>query len=117
MPVDRTELARLLETVGDDPGFLAELAGEYLRDSADLVAELGPACAAGDAERLRRAAHTLASTSATFGARHLATLSRAVETAAADAGCAGAAPLLAAVGDEWERVRAALPEALPGRTG
>ena len=82
-PIDATTFADLLETVGGDRGFLAELVETYLAYSPGLLAELGAGVAADDAASARRAAHTLKSTSASFGARRLSGLCREIEAAAA----------------------------------
>jgi HPt (histidine-containing phosphotransfer) domain-containing protein len=81
--LDRAALDELLETVGGDREFLVELIETYLADSPGLLADLSAGLAAGDAAAVRRAAHTLKSTSATFGATRLATTCREIEAAAA----------------------------------
>jgi HPt (histidine-containing phosphotransfer) domain-containing protein len=81
--IDPTAFAELLENVGGDREFVAELVGTYLSDSPGLFAELRAAIAADDAATARRAAHTLKSTSASFGARALADRCREIELAAA----------------------------------
>lgn len=83
--LDTAALVDLLETVGDDPEFLAELIDTYLADGPGLLAELRAGLSSGDGAAVRRAAHTLKSTSATFGATRLAALGREME-AAADTG-------------------------------
>ena len=82
-PIDDAALAELLETVGGDREFLAELVDTYLVDSPGLFAELRSAIATDDAAAARRAAHTLKSTSASFGALDLAAQCREIEAAAA----------------------------------
>jgi HPt (histidine-containing phosphotransfer) domain-containing protein len=82
-PIDAATFAELLETVGDDREFLAELVETYLADSPSLFEELRAALAKGDAGTARRAAHTLKSTSASFGANELAARCREIEAAAA----------------------------------
>ncbi len=82
--LDRTALTVLLETVGDDREFLGELIETYLADGPALFIELRRGLAAEDVSAVRRAAHTLKSTSATFGAMRLAGMAREIETAAAD---------------------------------
>jgi HPt (histidine-containing phosphotransfer) domain-containing protein len=82
-PIDSAALDELLETVGGDREFLAELVETYLSDSPGLFIELRAAIAAGDAASARRAAHTLKSTSASFGANGLAARCREIEAAAA----------------------------------
>ena len=82
-PIDPAALAELLETVGGDRDFLAELVETYRADCPLLLAELGAAVAGGDAPAARRAAHTLKSTSASMGALGLAAQCREIEAAAA----------------------------------
>jgi len=55
-PIDDAAFAELLETVGGDLEFLAELIDTYLGDSPGLFAQLRAAIAAGDAVTARRAA-------------------------------------------------------------
>ena len=82
-PIEAAALAELLETVGGDREFLAELVDTYLADSPGLFTELRTAIADDDAATARRAAHTLKSTSASFGAIDLAARCREIEAAAA----------------------------------
>jgi HPt (histidine-containing phosphotransfer) domain-containing protein len=82
-PIDASAFAELLENVGGDREFLAELVGTYVSDSPRLFAELRAAIAAGDAEVARRSAHSLKSTSASMGALALSRLCREIEMAAA----------------------------------
>jgi HPt (histidine-containing phosphotransfer) domain-containing protein len=106
--LDRAALAGLLDTVGGDREFLVELIETYLADSPRLLAGLRAGLAAGDAVAVRRDAHTLKSTSATFGATRLATMCREIEAAAAVPDLAGLAPRIEAVAAEFETVAAAL---------
>jgi HPt (histidine-containing phosphotransfer) domain-containing protein len=103
-PVDRSTLAELVATTGDEPAFLAELIDTYLDDAPSLLA----AMRSGGTEELRRAAHTLKSNSATFGARRLAELCRRLER-----GQEPADTLLPQIEDEYERVRDYLNAARP----
>jgi histidine phosphotransfer protein HptB len=89
-------LARLEETVGDR-AFVAELIGDFLAELPAQLAELRDAFSAGDAERLRRSAHTLKSNAATFGAEALTSACRELEHAAGAAPSADAAELVARV--------------------
>jgi HPt (histidine-containing phosphotransfer) domain-containing protein len=59
--------------------FVAELVDTFAQEAPSLVSELRSALAAGAAERFRRAAHSIKSNSATFGATGLATLARELE--------------------------------------
>ena len=89
--IDRTAFADLLENVGGDRGFLAELVRTYVADSPLLFAELRAAIDAGDAATARRTAHSLKSTSASMGALALSRLCREMETAATSGSVAGLA--------------------------
>jgi HPt (histidine-containing phosphotransfer) domain-containing protein len=112
--INRATLDELLETTGGDPAFLAELIDTYFEDSATLLPAMREALAAGSTEQLRRAAHSLKSNSASFGAQELAIRCRALEEQS-QAGALGdaAAERLAQVEAEYERVRRALQAARP----
>ena len=106
--LDPGALGVLLETVGDDREFLGELIETYLSDCPGLFAQLRDRLAARDAPGVRRAAHTLKSTSATFGAVRLAAIAREVETAAADDDLTGADRRIDAAQAEFDLVRGPL---------
>ncbi len=114
--LDPAALADLLETVGGDREFLAELIETYLGDSPGLFGELRAGLAEGDAAAVRRAAHTLKSTSATFGATRLAGICRDIEAAAAADDLAELDPRREAAETEFEAVAAALGT-LAGQNG
>ena len=59
--------------------FIGELIDTFLEDGPKLIWELKTALKAGDAEAFRRAAHSLKSNGATFGAAKLAELARELE--------------------------------------
>jgi HPt (histidine-containing phosphotransfer) domain-containing protein len=67
--IDRTTFDQLKEMMGAD--FIGELIDTYLEDSPQLIAALNRALASGDCESFRRAAHSLKSNSASFGAAGL----------------------------------------------
>jgi len=111
-----------------DPAALAQLRGMQTADGTELAAKIVQmfisqtpslfdsarlAHANGNARELRRAAHTLKSTSATVGATNLARLAAALEFEA-DAGRIEHAPeTLALMQTDFERVVGALREAYP----
>ena len=68
---------------------------------------------AGNADELRRAAHTLKSTSASFGALELSSLCREAEARSRENETTTLEPLLGRIDEEFARVRKAL-ETLPG---
>ena len=75
--IDRATFAELQEAAGVE--FVTELVDTFLEDAPALLAELRAARAAADADRFRRAAHSLKSNSQTFGATALGKLARALE--------------------------------------
>jgi HPt (histidine-containing phosphotransfer) domain-containing protein len=108
--IDQTALSALSEATGDDPEFLAELIDTYLSDAQVLLATIEMASTSGDADELRRAAHSLKSNSATFGATTLTTLARNLEELGQANNVAGVSPLLAEARDEFARVEQTLRE-------
>jgi HPt (histidine-containing phosphotransfer) domain-containing protein len=74
----------------------------------NLVSTVRRAVADGDAADLRRAAHTLKSNAATFGADTLAELCRKLEDMAESRTLAGAQELVARVEAEYEQLVSAL---------
>jgi CheY-like chemotaxis protein/HPt (histidine-containing phosphotransfer) domain-containing protein len=107
-PVDSSVLERLAESMGGDDAFVAELIDQFVTDSPALVAAAHKGLEAGDADEVRRAAHTLKSNAATFGANELADRSNRLE-AAAKAGVLEDGPArLEAIDEELGRVHAAL---------
>jgi HPt (histidine-containing phosphotransfer) domain-containing protein len=111
--LDRSAFAQLRETVGDDEVFLADLIHAYRQDSRQLLAAMSAALAARDAVALRRAAHSLKSNSASFGATALAALCRDLEGEAQVGAHDLAAGRVAQVAAEYERVERALAQAQP----
>jgi HPt (histidine-containing phosphotransfer) domain-containing protein len=101
-------LERLMQTVGDDRGLLATLIDTFLREVPRLVDGARQALRQGRADEVRRAAHTLKSNGATFGATRLAELSRELEALARSGTLEGTAELLARIEEEYESVRIAL---------
>jgi len=76
-PIDRATYDALAETTGAE--FARELVATFLEEAPGMLAELRSAFAASDAERFRRAAHSLKSNGNTFGARGLGALARELE--------------------------------------
>ena len=75
--IDLTTFENLKKTSGAD--FINELVDTFLDDAPKQVRDMKTALKAQDAESFRRAAHSLKSNSATFGAQRLADLSRELE--------------------------------------
>ena len=68
----------LKESTGAD--FISELMDTFLEDTVSLIGQMRKSIAAKDAESFRRAAHTIKSNAATFGALQLAGLARELES-------------------------------------
>ena len=98
----RAELSveRLRETLGDDA--LGELVDAFLGEAPILLATLREAVEAHDADGLRRAAHSLKASAATFGATPLAELCLRLEQAGQAGNLEGANELVAAAGAEYD---------------
>ena len=77
--LDRSVLEELVSSVGDDRGFVEDLARTFLTDAAAHLAAIEDAQSRGDAEAIVRPAHTLKSSSATLGCLRLASLARGIE--------------------------------------
>jgi HPt (histidine-containing phosphotransfer) domain-containing protein len=104
--LDAAAIGGLKELVGDDPEALAEIVDAFLEEGPLRVEEL----ASDDATVVGRAAHTLKSNAATFGATSLEALTRDLEARARAQDLANTDQLVASITAEWERVSAALRE-------
>jgi PAS domain S-box-containing protein len=118
-PLERAALDRLASSLGGgDEGrqAVAELLETFLEDAAALMETLRAAVERRDAEELQRAAHTLKSNGATFGARSFSLLCRELETLGRQGELDATPALLERAEDDWRRVREALRPAGKGRT-
>ena len=75
--IDAQIFAELQANAGAD--FIVELVETFGEETPAILAELQAARQDGEAERFRRAAHSIKSNRNTFGARRLAEMSRALE--------------------------------------
>jgi GAF domain-containing protein/CheY-like chemotaxis protein/HPt (histidine-containing phosphotransfer) domain-containing protein len=108
-PIDSKVLTRLAEGTGGDAEFVSELIEQFVADSPGLVAAARAGLEIGDAEEVRRAAHTLKSNAATFGAHALADRSRELEEAARRGALDDGPARVEAMGQELDIVRETLP--------
>ncbi|NCO16357.1 MAG: Hpt domain-containing protein [Alphaproteobacteria bacterium] len=107
IPLDRRALRRLFCVIGGDPDDLRDLIGDFRDSVPELVTAIREAAQTGDADALRRGAHTLKSNARDFGATTLADLAADLErngaaaadgaVQALDAACARALAALAAL--------------------
>ena len=104
--IDAATFAELQDSAGAE--FAAELVGTFFEEAPGMLAELRSARTAGDADRFRRAAHSLKSNANTFGALRLAALARELELKGLDAEPARDVTALAELDAEYARAAAAL---------
>src|SRR3954454_13402015 len=98
--LDPAALEGLREMGGDE--FVTDLVETFLADAPPLLAALRGT----DVDEVRRAAHTLKSNGATFGATPFAELCRELEELAKTGDLAGAAELAGRIEAEYEVVAA-----------
>jgi two-component system, sensor histidine kinase and response regulator len=106
--IDHSVLDTLLETVGGDPGFLSELLDTFFEDTPAQIDAMRRAVGNGNADELRRAAHSLKSNSASFGAQRLAALCQYLEELAKAGALEGTEARIAEAETEYEVARRAL---------
>ena len=104
--IDPSTFAELQETAGAE--FVAELVDTFLEEAPTMLAELRAARSKADADRFRRAAHSLKSNSHTFGALALGALARELELTGMDANPARDNARIDALESEYARVAAEL---------
>jgi CheY-like chemotaxis protein len=106
--LDRNALEQLRATMGD--GFLDELLPTFVEDSRELVGTMRRALGGKDVDAFRRAAHSLKSNAASFGAITLSTLARDLEALARSGTLDGVDLRVERLAVECERVVRALQE-------
>jgi HPt (histidine-containing phosphotransfer) domain-containing protein len=106
--IDRAALDALMEMVGGDQEFFDEMIETFFEDSAQLLALAQTALAAGDAPEVRRAAHSLKSNSASFGAMALSQHCRALEDLAKTGTLGGTTAMVEKIQAEYARAERAL---------
>jgi two-component system sensor histidine kinase/response regulator len=106
--LDRSVLAELMASTGDDLAFVRELVETYLSDTPTQLDGIAEAVAADDAEALVRPAHTLKSSSATVGAMRLSAVARELEMSGRSGALDGTTrAALDAARAEWDSAAAA----------
>ncbi len=93
---------------GSDEALLPELVDLFRAEGSAKIAELRLAVEAANADRLRRAAHSLKGSSAGVGAASLTQLAESVEQFGRSESVAGAEPHIDELEREFERIVAAL---------
>ena len=95
--IDQNTFAELQDAAGAE--FVSELVDTFLEEAPGMLAELRSAMQADQADKFRRAAHSLKSNCQTFGAKRLGTMARDLEANGVSSG-AGALDALEAHYDE-----------------
>ncbi len=93
-----------------DSAFLVELIDVYLSDSPDLIQRMRTGLVEGNIEVVRRAAHSLKSNSASFGASRLTGAARDLEMLAKSGTLDGGAAMLGTIEAEYARLSPLLME-------
>jgi HPt (histidine-containing phosphotransfer) domain-containing protein len=106
--IDRATFDALKQTTG--PEFALELVDTFLQEAPSMLDELRRALAAADADKFRRAAHSLKSNGNTFGALTLGALARELELAGVSKVIESGPQALDALTQEYSRVATALTE-------
>ena len=104
--IDGETFSALRDATGGE--FVRELIDTFLAEAPSMLADLRDALAKGEAERFRRAAHSLKSNGNTFGALTLGELAKDLEIAGAAHVKARGPSALADIEAEYLRVAAAL---------
>jgi signal transduction histidine kinase/DNA-binding response OmpR family regulator len=116
-PINRRALDAIRALMGPSGDALArKVIRTYLDDMPAGLARMKAAATSGDAEELRRVAHSMKSSSANVGAERLSRLCKALETIGAAGTVEGSLPLLVEASGELELVVAALGTELEGGT-
>jgi HPt (histidine-containing phosphotransfer) domain-containing protein len=97
-------------------GFVVELIDTFRDDARELITALRRAVPASDLDAVRRAAHSLKSTSESLGAVGLAALARDLEAAARAGRLDGAGDRIQQLAERYELVTRALGEIRRGLT-
>ena len=107
-PIDLATFEELKATAGGE--FVRKLFDTFLTEAPAMLEDLRSSLAANDADRFRRAAHSLKSNSNTFGALALAGMARKLEMEGMGPVRDGRGAPLDALALEYQRVSLALTE-------
>ena len=114
-PLDIDVLNALLDSVGGDHEFLQDLVETFFQDAPLQFSSMQTALEQNDPETFRRAAHSLKSNSASFGATHLAQICKQLEDIGKSGQLGSASPLLQDAEMEFDQVKEALQKVVDDR--
>ena len=106
--IDKKTFAELKQMSGEE--FLNELMDTFLDDSPKLIEEMESALKVNNVDSFRRAAHSLKSNAATFGANGLFALAKELEMLGKENKLAETGDRLKALQESYESVREELSE-------
>ncbi len=106
--IDQATFKKLKNEVGAD--FVGELIETYCSETPQLIARLRLALSENDAAAFRLAAHSIKSTSNTFGAQALGEAAKELEGMGRAGDLSGAAGRVDRLADDYEQVQLALKE-------
>jgi two-component system sensor histidine kinase/response regulator len=107
-PLDPEVFGQLRQVDGGSGGFLAALIGKFLEEAPSRLAILSESADRGDKEALVKAAHSLKGSSGTIGARGLSEMCAGLEECGKGGRMTEVGVRLAAIQEEFARVRKAL---------
>jgi HPt (histidine-containing phosphotransfer) domain-containing protein len=110
--IDRDTFDGLVDTTGQE--FVGELVDTFLAEAPRMLGDMRDALAKGDAERFRRAAHSLKSNAHTFGASALGALAKELELGGIERVRTASGTPIDDVAAEFERAATALRELARG---
>jgi len=106
--LDPQAVETLKELIGDDPEIIRDMVDAFVEDVPDRLAEMTRGLDDGDAELVRRAAHTLKGNCLTFGALAFADACRELEETAKVGVLDDAGPIAAEIERTWAAARPAI---------
>ena len=112
--INRATIDSLLTSVGGDKEFLVELSEDFFEDTLVQIANLRHAYDADDATSFTRAAHSLKTNSASFGATGLAELYKELESSGKAGNLVGADAKVNEVEKVYGQVKIALEGIISG---
>jgi len=105
----------LNEITGGDSEFIAELLGDFLNITPELIAQIERAIEQGDAHALAHAAHTLKGSARSIGAESFAEYALALEQMGKSAQLQNAPDALQLLSEQWVQLQCYLDDYLQQR--
>ena len=107
-PINQATLNELIQST--DADFVKDIIDTFLDDTPKMLGEMRQALTTNDAEAFRRAAHSLKSNSASFGAMRLSGQAKEMEMLGKVGNLAGVSDRLTEMAAEFDRVQVVLRE-------